>query len=144
MRRLQSEAIQKLRHPRSFVQETLNKEGTDDMKRTILTIACALVAPLAFAQTGTTTEQTTTTNPTTTATERTTTTEGTVTRFEPRKRIVVRREGVPEPISFVIGKTAHYVNKAGREIDEHLIRPGTRVIVKGERHVAKRVVVDED
>jgi hypothetical protein len=59
-RRLQNEAVQKLRQSRSFIQETLNKEVTDDMKRTILTIACALVAPLAFAQTGaTTTEQTT-------------------------------------------------------------------------------------
>src|ERR1700681_4834286 len=102
------------------------------MKRTLLTVACALVAPLAFAQTSSTatTKQTTATNSTTKTTERTTTTEGTVTKFEPRKKIVVRREGVREPISYVIDKTAHYVNKAGRKIDEHLIRPGTRVIVK--------------
>ena len=116
------------------------------MKKTMITVACALVAPLAFGQTSSTatTKQTTTTNPTTTTSERTTTTEGTVTTYEPHKRIVVRREGVPEPISYVIGKTAHYVNKAGRKIDEHLIKPGTRVIVNGERHVAKRIQVNED
>ena len=116
------------------------------MKRILLTVACALVAPLAFGQTSSpaSTKQTTTTNPTTTTSERTTTTEGTVTTYEPHKRIVVRREGVPEPISYVIDKTAHYVNKAGRKIDEHLIKPGTRVIVKGERHVAKHIQVNED
>jgi hypothetical protein len=112
------------------------------MKKIIMTFACALVAPLAFGQTSSpaSTKQTTTT----TTAERTTTTEGTVTTYEPHKRIVVRREGVPEPISYVIGKTAHYVNKAGRKIDEHLIKPGTRVIVNGERHVAKRIQVNED
>ena len=46
-----------------------------------------------------------------------------------------------------VGKTVHYVNKAGRKIDEHLIRPGTRVIVygaRGQTHAAERVIVDED
>ena len=116
------------------------------MKRTLLTVICTLVAPLAFGQTSSpaSAKHTTTTNSTTTTAERTTTTEGTVTTFEPRKRIVVRREGAPEPISYVIGKTAHFVNKTGRKIDEHLIRPGTRVIINGERHVAKRIQVNED
>ncbi len=62
------------------------------MKKTIITVACALVAPLAFAQTSTTTtEQTTTTQPATT-TETTTTTysSGTVTTYEPGKTIVVK------------------------------------------------------
>jgi hypothetical protein len=40
------------------------------------------------------------------------------------------------------------VNKAGREIDEHLIKPGTRIHVyydgTGETRVINRVVVDED
>src|ERR1700719_868107 len=95
-----------------------NQRG-NQMKKTIITVICALVAPLAFGQTSSppSTKQTTTTNPTTTTAERTTTTEGTVTTYEPHKRIVVRKEGVPEPISYVIGKTAHYVNKAGRKID---------------------------
>ena len=105
------------------------------MKKTIIAVICALVAPLAFAQTGTRT------------TETTTSTHGTVTTYEPGKRIVVRRERADNPISYALGKTVHYVNKAGRKIDEHLIRPGTRVIVygaRGQTHAAERVIVDED
>ena len=105
------------------------------VKKTIIALTCALIAPLAFAQTSTTT------------TETTTSTRGTVTTYEAGKRIVVRRERADNPISYVLGKTVHYVNKAGRKIDEHLIRPGTRVIVygaRGQTHAAERVIVDED
>src|SRR5205823_7034605 len=118
------------------------------MKKTLLTLACVAVAPLAFAQTNTTTTQTTATNPVTGSTETTsTTTEGTVTTFEPGKTIVVRRVGVTDPISYVLGKTVHYVNRAGRTIEASMIRPGTRVHVyydgTGETRTVNRVVVDE-
>ena len=135
------------------------------MKRTILTLACACIAPLAFAQTSTTTTESTTTKPvakeTTTTTESTTTkpvaketttttttyTDGTVTTFEPGKTIVVRRVGVTDPISYVLGKTVRYVNKAGKEIEASMIRPGARVHVyydgTGETQVVNRVVVDD-
>jgi len=114
------------------------------MKRTIISLACALVAPLAFGQTSTTT---TSTQPTTTTTEtsQTSTTSGTVTTYKPGKTIVLR-EG-DNPISFVLGKTVHYVNKAGREIDRHIIKPGTRVIVHytgvGENRRVERVEVQD-
>jgi hypothetical protein len=114
------------------------------MKRTIISLACALVAPLVFGQTSTTT---TSTQPTTTTTEtsQTSTTSGTVTTYKPGKTIVVR-EG-DNPISFVLGKTVHYVNKAGREIDRHIIKPGSRVIVHytgvGENRRVERVEVQE-
>src|SRR2546429_80553 len=100
------------------------------MKRTILGFACALIAPLAFAQsTTTTTEKTTTNAPGMTTTETTTTTtEGTVTTFTPGERIVVKTTAV-DPITYVLGKTVHYVNKAGKEIEATLIKPGTRVHV---------------
>ncbi len=122
------------------------------MKKSMITLACAMIAPIAFAQTSTTTtEKTSTTAPVagTTTTETTTTyTDGTVTTYTPGKTIVVRKEGLTEPISYVLGKTVHYVSKAGREIDEHLIRPGTRVHVyyegTGSTQVVNRVVVDED
>ncbi len=122
------------------------------MKKSMITLACAMIAPIAFAQTSTTTtEKTSTTAPAagTTTTETTTTyTDGTVTTYTPGKTIVVRKEGVTEPISYMLGKTVHYVNKAGREIDEHLIRPGARVHVyydgTGSTQVVNRVVVDED
>ena len=122
------------------------------MKRIIISLACALVAPLAFAQTSTTTtEKTTTTDPATASTSTTTTTtstDGTVTTFTPGKTIIVRREGVTDPITYTIGKTVHYMNKAGKEIDEHMIKPGAKVHVyydgTGSTQVVSRVVVDDD
>lgn len=106
------------------------------MKQTMIVIACALAAPLAFAQTTTTTTETTSTG-----------THGTVTKYERGKTIVVRKEHDDNPISYVLGKTVHYVNKAGRNIDEHLIKPGTRVIIygaQGKTNAAEKVIVDED
>lgn len=118
------------------------------MKYTMLSLACALIAPVAFAQTSTiTTEKTTTTAPGTTTTETTTTTsEGTVTTFTPGKTIVVKTTAV-DPISYVLGKTVRYVNKAGKEIEASMIRPGARVHVyydtTGETRVVNRIVVNE-
>ena len=105
------------------------------MKKTIIVLACTLIVPVAFAQTSTTTTETSTSS------------QGTVTTYEPGKRIVVRTEREDNPISYVLGKTAHYVDKAGKKIDQHLIRPGSRVIVytsRGQMHAARRVVLDED
>lgn len=118
------------------------------MKRTILSLACALIAPLAFAQTSTTTTETNTTKPTTATTTETTTTttDGTVTTFTPGKTIVVKTTAV-DPISYILGKTVHYVNKAGKEIEATMIKPGARVHVyydgTGETRVVNRVVVDD-
>ena len=119
------------------------------MKRTILSLTCALIAPLAFAQTSTTTtESSTTTKPTTATTTETTTTttDGTVTTFTPGKTIVVKTTAT-DPISYILGKTVHYVNKAGREIEAATIKPGARVHVyydtAGEVRTVNRVVVDE-
>jgi ABC-type enterochelin transport system substrate-binding protein len=121
------------------------------MKKGILILACAAIAPFAFAQTSTTTtESTTTKNPVTSESSTTTTTtstDGTVTTFEPGKTIVVRRVGVTDPISYVLGKTVRYVNKAGAEIEASTIKPGARVHVyydgTGETRVVNRVVVDD-
>jgi hypothetical protein len=119
------------------------------MKTTILSLACALIAPLAFAQTSTTTtEKSTTTKPTTATTTETTTTttEGTVSTFTPGKTIVVKTTAV-DPISYVLGKTVRYVNKAGTEIEASMVKPGARVHVyydgTGETRVVNRVVVDD-
>jgi len=123
------------------------------MKKTILTLACAALAPLAFAQTSTTTTESTKTtdSPVSSKTETTTTTtstEGTVTTFEPGKTIVVRRAGVTDPISYALGKTVQYVNRAGRTIEASMIRPGVPVHVyydsTGDTQVVNRVVVDQD
>jgi hypothetical protein len=122
------------------------------MKKSILILACAAIAPFAFAQTSTTTTESTTTkqNPVASTTETTSTTtssDGTVTTFEPGKTIVVRRVGVTDPVSYVLGKTVHYVNKAGKTIEASMIKPGARVHVyydgTGGTRVVNRVVVDE-
>ena len=122
------------------------------MKKSMLILACAAIAPFAFAQTSTTTTEATTTktNPVASTTETTTTTtstDGTVTTFEPGKTIVVRKVGVTDPISYVLGKTVRYVNKTGAEIQASMIKPGARVHVyydgTGETRVVNRVVVDE-
>jgi ABC-type Fe3+-hydroxamate transport system substrate-binding protein len=112
------------------------------VKRTINALACALIAPWAFAQTSTTTtEQKTTTQPTTT----TETAPGTVTTtYEPGKIIVVGSENTNDTFSYALDKTVRYVNKAGRQIDEHLIKPGNRIHVYYDTRAINRVVVDED
>src|SRR5205814_826616 len=91
-----------------------HKQGGIIVKKTIVILACALIAPLAFAQTSTTTEQTTTTQPAT-ATETTTTTttaEGTVTTYEPGKTIVVKSD--QGPVSFALGTAARIVDGVGK------------------------------
>jgi hypothetical protein len=114
------------------------------VKKTINALAFALIALLASAQTSTT-EQKTTTQPTT----RTETTSGTVaTTYEPGKIIVVGSESGHDTFGFVLDKTVRYVNKAGREIDELLIKPDTRLHLyyddTGQTRVINRVVVDEE
>ena len=117
------------------------------MKKLIIGLACAAVAPFAFAQTSsTTTEQTTTTAPaTTTTTTSTTYTAGTVTTYEPNKTIVVRdeREG---PVSFALHAPVRIVDKAGHVINRALT-PKDRVKVyytgTGETRVVEHVEVDD-
>src|SRR6201981_2575297 len=84
------------------------------MKKTIIGIACALVAPLAFAQTSTTTTETTTEPATTTQTTSTTYTAGTVTTYEPGKTVVVRSD--QGPVSFALGTAARVVDAAGKVV----------------------------
>ena len=104
------------------------------VKKTINALVCALIAPLAFAQTSTTTA------------EQMTTGSGTVTTYEPGKIIVVGSESGHDTFSYALDQTVRYVNQAGRRIDKHRIKPGTRVHVyydgTGETPVVNRVVVD--
>jgi ABC-type transport system substrate-binding protein len=115
------------------------------MKKLIIGLACAVIAPFAFGQT-TTTEQTTTTAPaTTTTTTSTTYTDGTVTTFEPGKTIVVRdeREG---PVSFALHAPVRVVDKAGHVISRALT-PKDRVRVYytggGETRVVDHVEIED-
>ena len=116
------------------------------MNKTALTLACAMIAPIAFAQTtSTTTQETTTTAPvTTTETTSTTYSSGTVTTYEPNKTIVVKSE--EGPVSFALGTAARVVDGAGKIVTAPL-RAGQKVKVyytgPTEKRVVQRVVVED-
>lgn len=112
------------------------------MKRTIIALACALIAPLAFAQTSTTTTETTTEPATTTQT--TTYTTGTVTTYEPGKTVVVKSD--QGPVSFALGTAARVVDGAGKIVTAPL-RAGQKVRVyytgPTEHRTVEHVVVED-
>ena len=114
------------------------------MKKIIIGLVCAVVAPFAFAQTSTT-EQTTTTAPATTTTTSTTYTSGTVTTYEPGKTIVVRdeREG---PVSFALHAPVRVIDRAGHVVSR-VLTPKDRVKVyytgAGETRVVEHVEVED-
>jgi hypothetical protein len=117
------------------------------VKKTIIALVCGLAAPLAFAQTSTTTTEETTTNRPTTTTETSTSTTyetGTVTTYEPGKTIVVR--GEQGPLSFALGTAANIVDAAGKAVTAPL-RAGQKVRVyytgPTEHRTVERVVVED-
>lgn len=117
------------------------------MKRTILSLTCALIVPLTFAQTSTTTTETTLIKGGNTTTEMTTTTtEGTVTTFTPGKTIVVNTT-TGDPLAYTISETARYVSNVGKEIEASMIKPGGKVHILYERNgdamIANQIVVED-
>jgi hypothetical protein len=120
------------------------------MKKTIVTlVCCALLAPLAFAQTGSkgTRQGATTTEPiTVTGTLiKMTTEEGAAASYQPVKTLVVREDGSNTPGSYVVSGPGHVMNKAGEPI-RTAIKPGTRVRVyyvnAGNSRVIDHVMVE--
>jgi hypothetical protein len=124
---------------------TINTE--ERVKKTIIGLVCALVAPLAFAQTSTTTttDETTTTKPATT-TEKTTTTytAGTVSTYEPGKTVVVKSD--QGPVSFALGTAARIVDSTGKVVTAPL-HAGQKVRVfytgPAESRTVERVIVED-
>jgi hypothetical protein len=114
------------------------------VKKVIIALVCALVSPLAFAQTSTTTTEQTTTQPTTTTETTTTYTAGTVTTYEPGKTVVVRSD--QGPVSFALGTAARIVDATGKVVTAPL-RAGQKVRVyytgPTEKRVVERVIVEE-
>src|SRR6266567_1310308 len=98
------------------------------MKKSMITLACAMVAPIAFAQTSTTTtEQTTTAAAPATTTETTPTySAGTVTTYGPGKTSVVKSDA--GPVSFALGTAARIVDGAGKIVTAPL-RAGQKLRV---------------
>jgi hypothetical protein len=109
------------------------------MKKTLLSIALAVVAPLAWGQTSSTTTTTTTTE-----------SDGTITEYTPGSMITLKETSGPRHYRF--GKTVTYVTKSGKVLDEATVKTRVRVGVpvhvhytgEGDNVIVDRVIVDED
>ena len=118
------------------------------VKKAIVALACALIAPLAFAQTSTTiTKQTTTTvEPITVTGAFITIEEGTAASYQPAKTLVVRTDNSNNPERYVLYGTGLVYNKMGQVVKTP-IKPGTRVRVyytdMGDVPVVDHVEVEE-
>ena len=116
-----------------------NLEQRETMKKTIVSIALALAAPIAWAQT--TSETTTTT---------TTTGGGTITEYTPGSVIVLKESSGPR--SYHFGKTVTYVTRSGKTLDEETVKTRIKVGVPvhvhyvgdGDDMMVDRVILDED
>lgn len=108
------------------------------MKKTILSIALAAVAPFAWAQVSQTTTTTTTEG------------NGTITEYTPGSAIVLKETTGPRHYRF--GKHVTYVTRSGKELDEATVRTRVKVGVpvhvhyagEGDNMLVDRVVLDED
>jgi hypothetical protein len=109
------------------------------MKKMLLSIAVAVVAPFAWGQVSQTTTTTTTTEGT-----------GTITEYSPGSAIVLRETS--GPVRYRFGDTVTYVTRSGRVLDENTVKTRIRVgipvrvhyVGTGEERMVDRVIVDED
>ena len=108
------------------------------MKKAVLSIALAFVAPFAWAQVS----QTTTTA--------TTEGSGTITEYTPGSQIILKESSGPRTYRF--GKSVTYVTKSGKVLDPDVVKTKVRVGVPvhvhyvgtGDSMMVDRVIVDED
>jgi hypothetical protein len=115
------------------------------MRRITIVLVCALIAPLAFAQTEKTkVQQTTATQPAATPQTATSFSAGTVRKYESGKTIMI--DSTQGALSFALGTGAQIVNNAGNAVTSTL-KPGQRVRVyytgTGKNRVVQRVVVED-
>jgi len=109
------------------------------MKKMLLTIALAVVAPFAWGQVSETTTTTTTTEG-----------NGTITEYSPGSVIVLKETSGPRRYRF--GKTVTYVTRSGKTLDEETVRTKVKVGVPvrvhyvgtGDNVMVDRVILDED
>src|SRR6201993_5431155 len=108
------------------------------MKKMLLSIALAFVAPFAWGQVSQTTTTTTTTDA-----------NGTITEYTPGSAIVLKETS--GPVRYRFGNTVTYVTRGGRVLDEDTVRTRVRVGVPvhvhyvgtGENMLVDRVILDE-
>jgi hypothetical protein len=123
---------------RRFVA-TATKTRKEIMKKLLLSMALAVVAPFAWAQVSETTTTTTTTEGT-----------GTIKQYTPGSTIVLRESSGPRTYRF--GKTVTYVTRSGKTLDEDTVRTRIKVGVPvrvhyvgtGDNLMVDRVILDED
>src|SRR6201981_2512862 len=109
------------------------------MKKTVLSLTLAVVAPFAWAQVSKTTTTTTTTEG-----------SGTITEYTPGSVIVLKETSGPRTYRF--GKTVTYVTRSGKVLDENVVRTRVKVGVPvrvhyvgtGDNVMVYRVILDED
>jgi hypothetical protein len=109
------------------------------MKRILLSIALAVVAPFAWAQVSETTTTSTTTQG-----------SGTITEYTPGSTIVLKETSGPRTYRF--GKTVSYLTRSGKTLDEDTVRTRVKVgipvqvhyVGTGDNIMVDRVVVDQD
>ena len=127
------------------------------MKRIIVVLVCAIVAPLAFGQTVAKTSAVEHTGQVQKAPTQITSGAakiGTVTAFnpgqwpvEPASPIVVQSSPDTKPVSYMLGKRVRFVDKDGRAIDPRIwVRPGARVQLGFDRRgrVTRVMVVEKE
>jgi hypothetical protein len=100
------------------------------MKKTIVTLVCLLLAPLAFAQPNSTNKKQTTAEPITVtgAIIKMTAEEGAAASYQPLKTLVVREDNSQNAARYVLDGRGRVLNKAG-QIVQTAIKPGTRIRV---------------
>ncbi len=100
------------------------------MKRTIVTLGCLLLAPLAFAQPNSTNKKQTTTEPVTVtgAVIKMMTEEGAAASYQPIRTLVIREDNSKSAARYVVNGRGHVLNKAGQVV-QTAIKPGARVRV---------------
>jgi hypothetical protein len=126
------------RHGGSLLSSELKQER-EIMKKMLLSMALAVVAPFAWAQVSETTTTTTTTEG-----------SGTITSYTPGSTIVLKESSGPRTYRF--GKTVTYVTRSGKTLDEETVRTRVKVGVPvrvhytgtGDNVMVDRVILDED
>ena len=109
------------------------------MKKMLLSIVLASVAPFAWGQVSQTTTTTTTTEG-----------SGTITEFAPGSTIVLKESSGARHYRF--GKTVIYVTRSGKVLDEDTVKTRVKVGIPvrvhytgtGDNVMVDRVILDED
>ena len=109
------------------------------MKRVLLSIALACVAPFAWGQVSETTTTTTTTDA-----------NGTITEYTPGSAIVLKETS--GPVGYHLSNSVTYVTRSGKPIDAAVVKEKVKVGVPVRVHYSgtapdmtvDRVILDED